>query len=226
MDIDRAPTPSTSDRAPRDRAFALCSRLAAVPDGSASLAPNRIVPLPTLICLAFATGIIAALAGRVELRVSPRPALLTRSFLAYMVFTTSVLVPIAIYFYVFHGDWFLLYTIDVNQIPSALALVGFVVLALVGAAGFVLGSVMVRGQRDTLGMLLVALAVVGAVGIAIIARDRLSVVGTYAQYEGSFGLEDFSEGPLVQGAGLMGAILLVGIIALVGRLHVSGRRGD
>lgn len=188
--------------------------------------PNRIVPLPTLICLAFATGIIAALAGRVELRVSPRPALLTRSFMAYMVFATLVLVPIAIYFYVFHGDWFLLYTVDVSQIPSALALVGFVVLTLVGAAGFVLGSVMVRGQRDTLGMLLVAVAVVGAVGIGVIARDRLSVVGTFAQYEGSFGLEDFSEGPLVQGAGLMGAILLVGIIALVARLHMSGRRGD
>lgn len=189
-------------------------------------APTRIVPLPTLICLAFATGIVSALAGRVELRVSPRPALLTRSFMAYVVFTAFVLVPIAVYFYVFHGDWFLLYTVDVAQIPSALALVGFVVLAMIGAAGFMLGSAMVRGQRDTLGMLLVAISLVGAVGIGVIARDRLAVVGTFAQYEGRFGLEDFSEGPLVQSAGLMGGILLVGIIALVARLHMSGRRGD
>jgi len=188
--------------------------------------PTRIVPLPTLICLAFATGIIAALAGRVELRVSPRPALLTRSFMAYVVFTTFVLVPIAVYFYVFHGDWFLLYTVDVSLIPSALALVGFVVLAMIGAAGFMLGSAMVRGQRDTLGMLLVAIAIIGAGGIGVVAKDRLAVVGTFAQYEGRFGLTGFGEGTLVQGAGLMGGILLVGIIVLIARLHMSGRRGD
>ena len=202
-------------------------RPAAPTNGSRAAPPDTaIVPLPTLICLAFATGIIAALAGRVELRVSPRPALLTRSFLAYMVFSAFVLVPIAVYFYVFHGDWFLLYTIDVSKIPSALALVGFVVLAMIGAAGFMLGSTMVRSQRDTLGMLLAAVALAGAAGVGILARDRLSVVGTFAQYEGRFGLEDFSEGPLVQGAALMGGILLVGILALVVRLHVSGRRGD
>ena len=184
------------------------------------------MPLPTLICLAFATGIVAAIAGRVELRVSPRPALLTRSFMAYVVFASFVLVPIAVYFYIFHGDWFLLYTIDVSRIPSALALVGFLALMAVGAMGFMLGSVMVRSQRETLGGVVSALAVIAAVAVAVVARERLMVVGSFAQYEGRFGLEPFGEGPLVQGAALMGTLLLLGIGLLVGRLHISGRRGD
>tara|TARA_B100001750_G_scaffold245717_1_gene266044 strand:+ start:1866 stop:2420 length:555 start_codon:yes stop_codon:yes gene_type:complete len=184
------------------------------------------VPLPTLICLAFATGIAAALAGRVELRVSPRPALLTRSFMAYVVFACFVLVPVAVYFYVFHGDWFLLYTVDVATIPSALALVGFAVLVGIGAAGFLLGSVMVRSQRDTLAGVLTGLAVIAAGAVIFVAKERLQVVGDFTQYRGQFGLEPFAEGPLVQGAMVMGGILLVGILALVTRLHLSGRRGD
>ena len=184
------------------------------------------MPLPTLICLAFATGIAAALAGRVELRVSPRPVLLTRSFMAYVVFASFVLIPIAVYFYVFHGDWFLLYMVDVARVPSALALLGFVCLIAIGAAGFMLGSVMVRSQRDTLAGMLAALAILASGAVVLVARERLEVVGTFAQYRGQFGLEEFSEGPLLQGALLMGTLLAIGSVGLIARLHVSGRRGD
>jgi hypothetical protein len=182
--------------------------------------------LPTLICLALATGIAAALAGRVELRVSPRPALLTRSFMAYVVFAALVLVPVSVYFYVFHGDWFLLYAVDVRQIPSALALLGFVLEVGVGALGFMLGAAMVRSQRDGIGGGLAAVAVLAGGAAAFVARDRLGVVGSFAQYHNQFGLEPYAEHAVLQGAAVMGAILLVGIGSLVARLHVSGRRGD
>ncbi|MEM9072054.1 MAG: hypothetical protein AAGE52_26345 [Myxococcota bacterium] len=183
------------------------------------------MPLPTLICLAFASGIAAALAARVELRVSPRPPLLTQSFGAYLVFAMLVLVPVGVYFYVFHGDWFLLYTFDVSRVPSALALIGFLVLAGVGSLGFAVGASMVRGQRDTLGGILVGLSVLAAGAVAVVARDRLGVVGNFAQFEGGFGLKTFGSGPLMQGALTMGGILLVGAMFLLLRLRASGRRG-
>lgn len=183
------------------------------------------MPLPTLICLAFASGIAAALAARVELRVSPRPPLLTQSFGAYAVFALLVLVPVGVYFYLFHGDWFLLYAFDVERIPSALALVGFLLLGGVGALGFVVGASMVRGQRDALGGVLAGLSVLAAIGVAVVARERLGLVGTYAQFKGGFGLQPFGRGPLVQGTAAMSAILLAGILFLLLRLRAAGRRG-
>lgn len=182
------------------------------------------MPLPTLICLVFASGIAAALASRLELRVSPRPPLLTTSFGAFAVFTCLVAVPVGAYFYVFHGDWFLLYTIDVRRIPSALALVGFVLLFGIGALGFGVGASMVRGQRDTLGGVLVGLAVLAGGAVVFVARDRLALVGTFRNYTGSFGLTSYGEGPLVRGSIVMGAILLVGTAFLLYRLVSSGRR--
>ena len=82
------------------------------------------MPLPTLICLVFATGIAAALAARVELRVSPRPPLLTRSFAAFAVFTMLVPVPVGVYFYLFHSYFLLLSSFVVSRyITFVLALV-------------------------------------------------------------------------------------------------------
>ena len=47
-----------------------------------------------------------------------------------------LLLPVSLYFYVFHGDWFMLYTFDVRRVPSALALFGFAVELAVGLLGF------------------------------------------------------------------------------------------
>ena len=67
--------------------------------------------------------------------------------------------------------------------------------------------------------------VLAAGAVVVVARDRLGVVGTFAQYEGGFGLEAYGGGPLLQGGIVMGAVLLLGIVFLVWRLHLSGRRG-
>ena len=182
------------------------------------------MPLPTLIGLAFASGVAAALAARMELRNSPRPPVFTRSFGAYCFFAFLVLVPTGVYFYVFHGDWFLLYTIDVRKIPSALALIGFLFVAGFGAAGFGIGANIVRGQREVLGAILVTLLLLASFGIVLANRDRLSVVGTFSQYEGEFGLQPYSQSAVFRGTMAMGGLLLTGLVFLIFRLHMSGRR--
>ncbi|MFW6197483.1 MAG: hypothetical protein ACOC5B_01330, partial [Myxococcota bacterium] len=53
------------------------------------------LPLPTLLLLAIASGFGAALAAKAELRISPRPAVLTRSFVAYGLFIALLLIPSA-----------------------------------------------------------------------------------------------------------------------------------
>lgn len=177
-----------------------------------------------MVFLAFATGLAAALAGRAELKVSPRHALLTRSFAAFAIFDVLVLVPACAYFYVFHGDWFLLYSYDVQDIPSAIALVGFVLLGLLAVLGFGLSAALVRTAREAWAGALLAITSVAALATPLAVLDRLSVVGTHAQYRGNFGLEPFEGGPLLSGALAMGTILALGLAFLVARLWLSGSR--
>jgi hypothetical protein len=184
------------------------------------------LPLPTLLLLAIASGIAVALAAKAELRISPRPAVLTRSFAAYAMFLALVLIPVSVYFYAFHGDWFLLYLVDVRRVPSALALLGFLVEAAVGVAGFAVGATLVRAQREGIAKVLLAATVVGAVAVVVVARERLAVVGTYAQYRGDFGLDSYAGGVVLHGSLAMGAILAAGLAYLVVRLHLSGSRGS
>lgn len=182
------------------------------------------MPLPTVLFLAFATGIAAALAGRTELKISPRPALLTRSSLAFLIFDFLVLVPASAYFYAFHGDWFLLYVTDVQRIPSAVALVGFMLQGVLAAGGFALGAGLVRTQRETIAGVMLGLSVLFAIGSTLVASDRLALVGSYAQYRGSFGLVPFTEGPLFVGTLTMGSILAIGLAFLLARIHLGARR--
>ncbi|MFW6067661.1 MAG: hypothetical protein ACOC97_04925 [Myxococcota bacterium] len=182
------------------------------------------MPLPTLLFIVIASGFGAALAAKAELRVNPRPSVLTRSFAAYVLFLGLVVVPVSVYFYTFHGDWFLLYLMDVRRLPSALALVGFLGEGALGVGAFALGAALVRGQREGIAKALVVLTAVGAVAVVPAARDRLAVVGTFAQYHGDFGLHAYGSGALLQGTIAMGLIMALGLAYLVIRLHLSGNR--
>lgn len=185
---------------------------------------RRVVPLPLFVSLAIAAGIFVALAGRSELRVSPRPALLTQSFAAFAVYLGVLLIPIGVYFYVFHGDWFLLYLADVRTVPSALGMLGFMLIGALGASGFVVGSSLIRSQRDSIaGGIAVILLVAGATSVFAL-RARLSQVGSYAQFSRGFGLTSYEDGPLMQGSLLMGALALVGLILVVLRVGWARRR--
>ncbi|NOY90892.1 MAG: hypothetical protein GXP55_06730 [Deltaproteobacteria bacterium] len=182
------------------------------------------MPLPSLLAFAFASGLAAAIAARVELRVSPRPPLLTRSFAAWTLFSVLILVPVSVYFYVFHGDWFLLYAFDVARIPSAVALMGFVLEIGLGALGFVLGASLVRSQREVVAGGLLGLTLLVAVAVPILAKDRLSQVGSFAQYRGGFGLEPYGDGALFAGTLAMSSLTLAGFAFLLARLYYAARR--
>jgi hypothetical protein len=183
------------------------------------------VPLPTLICVAFATGVMAAIASRTELRLSPRHAMLTNGFGAYVIFASLVLVPVSVYFYVFHGDWFLLYLFDVQRIPSAIALLGFVLEAGIGALGFGAGAALMRSQRDTIAGVMAVVAVLIGIGVPLAMRERLAVVASFAQFEGGFGLTPFTEASLLPGAIAMSLILTTGLVLMLVRLVMSSGRG-
>ena len=183
------------------------------------------MPLPSLLFISLATGIFAAFAGRGELRVSPRPTPLTQAFFAYGYFVAFALVPISAYFYIFHGDWFLLYLLDTRSVPSAVALVAFVFQGGLGALSFMIGAALIRAQRDAIVVGLAFLFLILAVAVASPFQDRLSVVGSYAQFRGSFGLVPYASGALLRGTVVMSVILVVAFVSLVARLHVGARRG-
>ena len=182
------------------------------------------MPLPTALLLTFATGLLSALAGRAEIKLSPKHALLTKAFGAFMLFVCCVLVPVTVYFYVFHGDWFLLYLVDSSLIPSAIALLGFIAQALIGIAGFSVGASFLRTQRETSAAVLAGLAVFVGGLIPALLHDRLSVVGTFAQFDRSFGLVDFSQSSLFFGVFGMNAIAVLGLVFLLGRVWLGERR--
>lgn len=185
-------------------------------------ARGGLLPLPFLLFLGVAIGIAAATAGQVELRLSPRPPLFTASFSAFFGFVLLVLLPVSVYFYVFHGDWFLLYVVDTGQVPSAVALVGFALQAAISALGFVLGAVLVRAQHTMAAYIAIAVSILLAVAVVPLAAERLRLVGTFAQYHGAFGLLDFAETPLARGAMAMGAFVVGGagfLLSRLGRAH-------
>lgn len=181
------------------------------------------MPLPTLVFIAFGVGVAAALFGGSELRFSPRRALLTSTFRAYAMFMLLVLLPVSVYFYVFHGDWFLLYAVDVRRVPSAIALLGFVIETWIGVLGFSIGAALARAQRTSIGFGLVGTSAILAASVVLLWPDRLSVVGTFAQYRGDFGLRTYG-GPLMQAGLAMGALMAYGAAYLLVRIRVASRR--
>lgn len=179
------------------------------------------MPFTTLSLLGVGIGAAAAVAGATELRVSPRPALLSDSFAAFSAFMVLLLLPISAYFYLFHGDWFMLYTVDVRNLPSGLVLLGVMVEAGLGLLGFFCAAVCVRNARVGWALALVAACAFAAVGVVFVFPERLRVMGSFRQYWGGFGLEPFG-GALFQGALAMGFFLVFGTVYLLIRI----RRGQ
>ena len=179
------------------------------------------MPFTTLSLLGVGIGAAAAVAGSTELRVSPRPALLSDCFAAYGAFLVLLLLPTSAYFYLFHGDWFLLYTVDVRRLPSALVLFGAIAQAGLGLLGFFCAASCVRSARTGWALALVASCAVAAVAVVFVVPERLRVVGSFRQYWGGFGLEPYG-GSLLQGALAMGAFLVYGAVYLLVRI----RRGQ
>ncbi len=131
------------------------------------------------------------------------------AFLAYALFVGFVLLPTAIYFSVFHGDWFLFYSVDTGRAPWAWGLFG--TLALLGAAtlGFGMGAALCRASRDVPARRIA----IGAIFIALLvwplAWERVSVVGSYRQFTRDYGLTAFFASPALHSG--LAAIVIIGI---------------
>lgn len=176
------------------------------------------MPFTTLLLLAFGMGAASAWAGAHELRLTPRHALFSSTFAAFGAFLLLLVLPVSVYFYVFHGDWFLLYLVDVRRIPSALALFGFLCEGAFGVLGFAIGAGCVRSQKTNWLLYLLVAVGVATIGVLFVAPERLLLVGNYKQYRGGFGLTRYG-GSLLQGGLLMGGILLLGATFLVLRIR-------
>jgi hypothetical protein len=181
------------------------------------------LPLPSHVLFTFVSGLLAALAGRADLRVNPKPVARSPTFYAYLLYPALVVVPVSLYFFVFHGDWYVLYLLDTASVPSALVLVACMGEVAVGALGFLLGGVFIRSQREQWAGALVG--VVGSLALAVLplAFRRLSVVGSYAQFQGDFGLVPYG-GPLLHGSLWMSLWTLVSLGFLVYRLGPGAQR--
>jgi hypothetical protein len=181
------------------------------------------LPLPTHVLLTFASGVLAALAGRADIRADPKPVLRSQAFLAYLLYAGLVVAPVSLYFVIFHGDWYLLYLVDTVRVPWVLVFVAIVLEALIGAAGFVLGGAFIRSQREQWAGALVG--VVGSIALAVVPLgfERISRVGTFAQLQGDFGLVPFG-GALLQGSLWMALWSALALGFLVYRLGPGARR--
>jgi hypothetical protein len=181
------------------------------------------LPIPTQLLFLFASGLLVALAARADLRGSPKPSALSHAFGAYLLYAGLVVVPASLYLYIFHGDWYLLYLVDSQHVPSALVLLGCLLELGLGAAGFLLGAAFVRNQREPWAGAMIGIAAsLGGAAIPVV-QGRLSVVGSYAQYHGDFGLVPFG-GALLFGVVGMTFWCLSGLALLAYRVGLGARR--
>jgi hypothetical protein len=168
------------------------------------------LPLLFLLFVAIATGALSAHAGRDEVRQSADPIWRMESFLAYAIFVGLVLLPTTLYFYAFHGDWFLLYWVDTSRAPWTWGMLA--TLLLVGGAflGFRLGAALCRASRDEAARRATIAVLLFALTVWPLAWSRLSLVGTHRQFTRRYGLiEFFSSAPFYAGL----TMLIIGGIA-------------
>jgi hypothetical protein len=153
------------------------------------------LPLLFLLFVAIAAGALSAYAGRDEIRHSGEVMWRTESFLAYALFVGLILVPIVIYFYVFHGDWFLFYWVDTQRAPWVWGFVAVVLLLGTSFVGFQLGAALCRASREAAARRIAVVA--SLVGFAVwpLAWERLSVVGSHRQFTRDYGLVAFFASP-------------------------------
>jgi len=182
-----------------------------------------VLPIPTQLMFTFASGLLVALAARADLRGSPTATVLSQPFFAFLLYASLVVVPASVYFYVFYGDWYLLYLVDSQRVPSALVLLALGFEVAIGASGFLLGAALIRNQREPWAGVLIGVSLsVGVAAIPLVHR-RLAVIGSYAQYHGDFGLVPFG-GALLLGVVAMTAWSLVGLALVAYRIGPGARR--
>jgi hypothetical protein len=127
-------------------------------------------------------------------------------------FGALVYAPVNAYFLAFAGDWSLSYTLDSQDVPSALLLLLVVADAALVPAGFALA--VRRARSRSLGGVIVLGAVPGAIAlVALLAsHQRLAVDATYQQYRLDFGTQPVAGGSLGYALLWMLAMLCAGFV--------------
>lgn len=176
------------------------------------------LPLLFLLLITIATGVLSAHAGRDEVRHSADPMWRMEAFLAYAVFVGLVLLPTVMYFYVFHGDWFLFYWVDTGRAPWVWGMLA--ILFLVGAAslGFWIGAALSRASRDEAVRRIAVGSLFIAVAVWPLGWDRLSSVGSYRQFTRDYGLITFLASPAFYAGLAMLVIIGVAFASLFYRI--------
>lgn len=143
----------------------------------------------------MATGALSAYAGRDEIRHSGDAVWRSEAFLAYALFVGFVLLPTDVYFYVFHGDWFLFYVVNTKSAPWVWGLLTVLLLLGVAFLGFRLGAALCRASRDDAARRITIAAVLFGLAVWPLAWERLSVVGSHRQFTRDYGLVPFLASP-------------------------------
>lgn len=134
---------------------------------------------------------VAAFAGHVEVSTAADRWWASESFRAFGIFMGLVLLPVASYFYAFHGDWFLFYLAHTGSVISPLGLLTLALVAAAAIGGFRLGTILCR-QEDPRKFLNSALGVLGlGVALFLAGWNRTTVIGSQRQFEKQFGLESY-----------------------------------
>lgn len=170
------------------------------------------MPLPFLIPAALFFGLCHALLGEGALGRGGERRLLTAAAL----FGGLIVLPVEAFLLHDYADWAYLYMLRPAQVPSAADLVFLLCVAALVPASAALGARWLARDarhlvlRATLGLF----AVSGGAGI--LCFRRLTHLGTYAQYKGSYGLRSLTESSL-------GPSLLLALATLGAGLFVSAR---
>jgi hypothetical protein len=174
-----------------------------------SLSLGNTLPLLFLLFIAVAAGALSAHAGLDEVRHSSDPAWRMDAFLAFALFVGLVLLPTAVYFYVFHGDWFLFYWVDTGRAPWVWGLLTALLLLGSAALGFGLGAALCRASRDAAARRIAIGAFAIALAVWPLGWERLRVVGSYRQFTRDYGLTEFFASPAFYSGLLM--LVIVGV---------------
>lgn len=164
--------------------------------------------LPLFITVAWISGLSMPLVTRREVRASVRTPLATLAFAALVTFHIIVVIPMAVYFYIAFGDWFLLYLGRADAIPSALALVACVCVLGVACAAFLLASHWVQLRRENHVVWLLGASAALAIAAMVLLLPRFAWVGTFDDFWGHSGLVPLHRSV----AGLASLLLLLWLV--------------
>jgi len=146
------------------------------------------------------------------------------AFVAYAVFLGFVLFPTVIYFYAFHGDWFLFYWVDTERAPWLWGILAILLLLCAASLGFGIGVALCRASRDAAARQIAVGALVIALVVWPVGWRRLSVVGSYRQFNRDYGLIEFFASPAFHSGLAMLLIIGVALAWIVHRIERQTRQ--